>query len=357
MENTQNNIVITGFGMASSLGTAKTGCAFARAGLTMSQELDYLIEDPDTFEMMPLKGYPFFHYTYGFADLGRLVQLGHIAMLDLLDNSEIQKGDFSQSALFIDLSDGFYFDVFDKLKEEHGSEHSDEAPEQSALSFDDKKQLYRKKFVNKLLNSIGDNLKLHKSELSFSGKSGMANNIQKAVDLLSTGTVEYCILGGIDSLLDDDILKVCEALNIVKTPINANGFMPGEAAAFILLETQEHAHNRQAKVVATVKSSYELASPFRRFGNDNESENVKHSEILTELITHCLENANPDGVVMYADFSGENHRAKTWSYTYNRLQSLFNKHGLEKVIFPAAHLGEIGSAFAYVAVIMACTAF
>lgn len=77
---------------------------------------------------------------------------------------------------------------------------------------------------------------LAKSMLVFEDHSGFAKVLELAAVLLGTGRVKRCIVGGIDAWCDPDAVSVLQALGVLKTPENATGFMPGEAAAFLVVE-------------------------------------------------------------------------------------------------------------------------
>ncbi|MFA7060331.1 MAG: hypothetical protein WC156_05880, partial [Pedobacter sp.] len=105
-----------------------------------------------------------------------------------------------------------------------------------------------------------------------SGNTGVTEALNKAIEELLSGVINVAIVGGVDSLLGENTLNWLTDTGRLKTLEMATGLQPGEASAFIVLETLRGANSRGGKAMAVVDricigaESRPLLSGNRSFG-------------------------------------------------------------------------------------------
>ena len=88
----------------------------------------------------------------------------------------------------------------------------------------------------------------HSSTLSKGHSAGlMAMGL--ACETIRSGRSEFCLAGGVDSYMDPDTLDWLEKCDQLHKSDNAFGFIPGEAAGFCLLSSEEAAARHQLDVL------------------------------------------------------------------------------------------------------------
>ena len=70
------------------------------------------------------------------------------------------------------------------------------------------------------------------SRVLLAGANSMVIGLEYARRLLREGKADCCVIGGVDSLLDQITLQGLELSRRLKKPINPDGVIPGEAACF-----------------------------------------------------------------------------------------------------------------------------
>ncbi len=89
-----------------------------------------------------------------------------------------------------------------------------------------------------LIEDIQEHLKIqfHKtSAIIASGRVGGAIAIDRAIKLLHSGTVPFCMICGTDTYLTGETIDTFEQKDRILTEQNSDGFIPGEAAGAVLL--------------------------------------------------------------------------------------------------------------------------
>ena len=79
-----------------------------------------------------------------------------------------------------------------------------------------------------------------------------ANAIADAIGNLNEKKLDYCLIGGIDSFLEEKTLHWLHNTGRLKTSENPYGFHPGEAGAFLLAERYKTAVQRGASILLTI---------------------------------------------------------------------------------------------------------
>lgn len=164
--------------------------------------------------------------------------------------------------------------------------------------------------------------------------------MQTAMEQLQNEAFEFCIVGGIESYMDQSTLTWLEEKGYLKCTHNKIGFIPGEAAGFCLLSTQKTAKkyglSPLAEVIAIADSNEE-----NYFG----TQSVNLGQGLTQAIEHVLMDL-PEGekiTNVYGDLNGQHYRSEEYAYAILRLRDSFSSPD-EPVIAPANLWGDLGAA-------------
>lgn len=170
------------------------------------------------------------------------------------------------------------------------------------------------------------------------GATGVIYLLNNAREALLSGRQDFVIIIAVDSYLLDGRMGYYDEQWRLKSERNPMGFMPGEAAAMILVETHSHATARQQKPLIQLSG----------FGLDQESnsiDSVKSStgQGLSQAIEAALSTSGIESINwLYSDLNGESYRAYEWGVVNARLASHF---GAElNHVYTADVMGDIGSA-------------
>ncbi|AGC49031.1 3-oxoacyl-(acyl carrier protein) synthase [Myxococcus stipitatus DSM 14675] len=180
--------------------------------------------------------------------------------------------------------------------------------------------------------------------------SGLAG-IAWASSALEEGTADVCLVGGVDSLLDSTFLQAHLEAERLKVPGVSSGIIPGEAAAFLVLERKFDARRRGAPQWAHIDAvALEQEPPWT-------PESPVRGQALTRALHSVLAavgGADCFGHVIN-DLNGERWRFLEWALIETRCLG-----GLPRgwrLWHPADSLGDVGAASASVAVGLALHAF
>jgi uncharacterized protein (TIGR02270 family) len=170
------------------------------------------------------------------------------------------------------------------------------------------------------------------------GHAGALLGLSEAAKLLAQGRVTSCLIGGADTLLQLRVLRWLEAEHRLKTDFYTDGLIPGEAAAFLVVESEDVVRVREGRILARVKGlgiSHEDATIV--------SDEPCRARGLTAAFRVAFESAaiQPAAVgAIYCDLNGESYRAREWGLASTRLAF---PDGAD-LIHPADCLGDVGAA-------------
>lgn len=178
--------------------------------------------------------------------------------------------------------------------------------------------------------------------------------IERAVDMIDAGAVEFVLVGVVDSYYDADLLEWLDDSKRLHSDANKDGFIPGEGAGFCLITSPSVAERYGLRVLTTVLSvaSAEEPHPFA-------SDGISIGEGLTTVLRKALDVSAQDngGAADWTicDMNGESFRASEWTYAYLRTTSK-HRDPLE-IWHPADCYGDIGAASGLVLVAIATAAW
>lgn len=346
-----DDIAVTGLGLNSPIGNdVVTACAAARAGIARPSEFPYMVFDPVSGEMVPVSGHQIEIHTKGFVGLGRLCRLGIPAIHDLINNSHIYASFLKDSPIYLNVSDRFLLNCSDQPVDEDGS-----FPE--AIEEDELGSILEEDCSDRLVPLLESGARLKfgsKLRLQFEGHDGVIRLVQMAVQELRTGMIERCVVGGIDSYVEQSKLQSFHALRLLLGPEDSHGFIPGEAASLLLLERVDAASRRNARIQAIIGPIGVADEPHHRF-----SKSLTTGTALATALKRALEQLGDPRKrihLVISDLNGDHWRAHEWG---NALIKLKEDHGLRsaEVLLPAESFGELGAAEAAVAICMGVRAF
>jgi 3-oxoacyl-[acyl-carrier-protein] synthase-1 len=184
------------------------------------------------------------------------------------------------------------------------------------------------------------------------GHAGIFRALEAAVADLASGRVQAAIAGAVDSYLDEATLDWLAEIKRLKTDRTVVGLVPGEGAAFVVLEGRAAAAARSASPlakldgVATAMESHGIygSTPCRGDG-------------LTSALERTLGSLPDRGAetsVVLCDLNGERYRATEWGLTLFR--ALGSVRYSPAVWHPAGSTGDTGAAAGAINVAFAAVA-
>ena len=323
-------------GMVSSLGPdALTSCAAFRAGLVRLRPLEVQLRDDDLMECVPLVGHATFGIAEGYTGLGRIARLGLAALKDLLRSTG--RLDWSRSGLYVALSDDFHLAEASKLST---TSQSPDLAEEMADFLEYKKSKLRTQLLP-LLGKLAElTIPAANQALAFTGTVGFVALLRHACERLDCDGLDRVVIGGVDSLLETDQLEACHRLGCLKSPSSAGGLIPGEMAAFLLLEKRADA-TRSQRIHLPVSGLAEAKEPFNRLAEDPPLGRALAAS-LGQTVRGCGADAGSKGLLI-GDLNGDPYRATDWGHAIVRLKGEFPWFD-PPLLYPAAGFGDAGCA-------------
>lgn len=319
----QNDIIINSVGAHTSFGGINDSSSAFRCGMLRGQELqDWPYFDEDTLHEQFLIGYPAAGINNGFQGLGRYIKLGALALSDLQRNCNLKFNHIDKLGISY---------VFPKI--------DSQIPFLKFLN--DNYKIFHKKIIKlSNVNIIEQNIKTH-----FEGNVGLISAMQEAIGFLEKGYFEYYIIGVIDSLLLNEKLSKLLKFNKIKTLDNQNGFVPSEAACFILLERRKNIKYQKNPFFVTLhKPSFQIPLLHgKKITLDDQ--HLILGETLSSVMIEALNNAKVGPLctgTIYSDLNGEKLKAIEYSNALIHLRSQYNIRNWSQQ-FPALSFGDTGS--------------
>jgi 3-oxoacyl-[acyl-carrier-protein] synthase-1 len=166
--------------------------------------------------------------------------------------------------------------------------------------------------------------------------SGVAalNEIRR---IFKSGRVPCCIIAGVDSFLQQEVVDAYVDQRRILTPSNSNGFIPGEAGCAALVMPEADSRRSHLEIIGI---------GFAREAATIESDKPMRAEGLTQAVRAALTDA---GIAMHdtsyriTDLNGEHYKFKEAAIVEGRL---LQKKMIElyDLWHPNEYLGDIGAA-------------
>jgi 3-oxoacyl-[acyl-carrier-protein] synthase-1 len=173
------------------------------------------------------------------------------------------------------------------------------------------------------------------------GHAAGAMAVKAAWELIRSGNAEFALAGGVDSYMDPETLEWLEENEQVHAAGEENnpyGFIPGEAAGFVLLASANAAE--RYKVPAALEL---LTAATARETKPIKTDTVCTGEGLTDLFRALAgEPAMVRADHLYCDMNGEPYRADEFGFATIRAGGLFRDPSAFTA--PADCWGDVGAA-------------
>lgn len=334
------DISITALGMATPLApTMPDSCAAFRAVIRRASNLNTV--DPCEHAALgrePIAACRAAYLAEGYCSGAKTVLLGGIALSDLLRRRPIDGGG-SRTGMALHLSDCFLLDAVAEPPDEWLPLPSAQWRQQSAS------------LIPRMLADCGLNIPLEHRHLSFGAHAGFVAALQTGADMVLGGQVDRCLVGAVDSCLDPEFLLAAAVKGVLKTAMNPVGFVPGEAAAFALLERTTDARRAAARPIASFTCGPLVPGAFDRF-SDKPPDGVVLARAIRSLLG--AEAGRADVAVVIGDLNGDEYRARNWGGALARVRSRGVLNA--PMWIPALGFGETGSAAGAVGLCLAARA-
>ena len=295
-EKQEINIVITALGAISSLGlNAVQSCAAIRAGIAGFKEWEeYYCEpaDPSVDNLEPLICA---RIPLGGLSQDEVTDLAIIALKEVIETAGFSRNMPARTGLFLCLPP-------DQRGEQNTGRSQRILPE-----------LYTQTGLEPF----------RETAILTSGHAGALMAMQTAAARLASGQVEYALVVGADSYLDPNILDWLDEAGRLKSEKNQDGFIPGQGAAAVLLETHPHAVGRNALILAAI-AGYGQAQEEKTI--DSELPSIGRG--LCEAIQACCPQKQDQALPfewVVCDLNGESYRAREWGYSIVKLPDTLNE--------------------------------
>ncbi|MDK2123363.1 hypothetical protein [Parachitinimonas caeni] len=205
------------------------------------------------------------------------------------------------------------------------------APEQERAGYD--ADWYREAF-DLALHQLQASFHTHSGVLPH-GRAGLAPALQQAANWIASGEVQQVLLVGADSLLEAPTINAYLQAHRLQAPGNVDGFIPGEAAAALLLTTASLAPTGLVLCGAGM-----ALEPGRIDGSV-----PSRAQGLSAAIRAALAAANLDFAALDFRFSDQNGESFYAKEAANALSRVTPVHGHQLRLMTLADcLGEVGAA-------------
>lgn len=183
-----------------------------------------------------------------------------------------------------------------------------------------------------------------------SGRAAALLALEAALEDLSAGAIDAALVGGVDSLVRTPVLERLAADRAIKTRAQPDGIVPGEAAAFVLLESAARARARAAPAMAR------LLSVGRGEEKTAGTEEPNPGTGLTMALRSAVDDAGGLDAPPYTvcDLNGDRYRAMEWGMAGIRV--LGHLSGELPLQHPADCIGDPGAGSGALGLVWAATA-
>ncbi len=174
------------------------------------------------------------------------------------------------------------------------------------------------------------------------GRAGLVEALGAALGLLKEPTIPYCLVGGVDSFVDDGRVNALVGDGRVLTVGNKDGYVPGEAGAMLLL-TNRPSPGALARWLGAAAGNEDACR-----GSDGPITGAGLQEAMAKALSQAK--LDFDGLDCLAhDFSGEQRYFEELLLATPRLSRGRASNAVE---VPAVSTGETGAAAGFLAVVM-----
>ena len=181
----------------------------------------------------------------------------------------------------------------------------------------------------------------------YSGRAAGIEALEFAFNYLLDAPQDFILIGGSDSLVDDDCLNTLDRSRRLAANGVADGFAPGDGAGFILLTKHvELAVKRNGKIIALHKPGVG-SEPGHLY-----SDGIYRGDGLDQAFKAALKNHQHKNIQhIYSSMNGENYWAKELGVAQIRNAKALSDQ--VKIKHPADCYGDVGAATAPILIALA----
>lgn len=308
-------LALVGIGAVTSVGHEATRAAAAiRAGITRPAPLPISFPDEESGEDEPLLGHPLVGIADGFEPPALQAILGGIVARDLVsgDPASLVQERWAGAAVFACTSEY----------------RSDD------LSFVTDRM--RETLAHDLVRAAGLAIPPERCFVVLDGQASVLAALTEAMRGIEERRFVRALVVGADSLVKEADVEWLASQGSLKTPDEPAGLEPGEGAGAILVEAEDEARRRGAKVLAWLEAVKIAQEPETRAEGKRGT-----GRGLAEAIRGALGSRKTVGTV-FADLNGEDARAFEWGAALARLARTHDLPASPEAI--ATSIGDAGAA-------------
>jgi 3-oxoacyl-[acyl-carrier-protein] synthase-1 len=197
------------------------------------------------------------------------------------------------------------------------------------------------RFLKRLVVQVEGAFDATRSDASHTGRAGGLVALAQAAAAIQQGIADFVIAGGVDTYRDPYVLGTLDLEGRVKSLLHNDAFVPGEAAAFVLLASARGAAAHGLQLIARLSPVAIGFEPGHLY-----SPEPYRGEGLAATVAQLVDGGVVEAPIgeVYSSMNGESHWAKEWGVTYLRNRSAFMPaHGTHH---PADCYGDTGAASA-----------
>lgn len=303
VETWQGRVVVTSLGLVTPVGLhAAAAAAAMRAGVSRLGDLPGLEIEGADGAWQPVTGAMVPGLPEGLRGPDRLVELATAALAQALDDAALRPT--GKTALYLGLP---------------------------GVPWAGRVLDHRPK-ITRALEAAGVNPATF--EIVAEGRAAGLLALRRAAAALSEGRCEQAVVGAVDSWVDTVALRHLQSEGRLREGSRASGVLPGEAGAFLVLETAESAQARgiEPKAVVTAAAGAIEEEDPRQPGR---------REMMTAVLQKVGEGVRPPAPLVISDLNGERHRAFEWMFAFGRGGV---PHSREfRHLMPASSIGDAGA--------------
>jgi 3-oxoacyl-[acyl-carrier-protein] synthase I len=164
--------------------------------------------------------------------------------------------------------------------------------------------------------------------------------LERALARIAAQPDRCCVVGGVDSFIDADVLEALDDTASIASSSNRWGFPPGEGAAMIAICSPSFAQRHRLRVLAAIAAVARSVEP-----NRAHTDTVCVGVGLADAMRNAALGAGAPITMQYCDINGERYREHEFSYAALRVPAHAFANAIEYVA-PADCWGHTGAATA-----------
>jgi 3-oxoacyl-[acyl-carrier-protein] synthase-1 len=205
-------------------------------------------------------------------------------------------------------------------------------------------------FLAELGQRAGVPLALDQCEPFALGHAGFAAALARALERVAARAVPFAVVGGVDSHHDPAVLAALDAERRLHAEGAWDGFIPSEAAAFVVVAPAD------AGARGAVLPFARVTAVVTGMEADPLPEGAAPGEAATEVVRAALAGLATPLAWVLPDVNGERHRIKEWTFVRMRNSPPFEEgQTIETRLYD--ELGDVGAASGAVHAVFASMAF